>query len=387
MLDRLCSSRRFRIGDGGRRAPIILVALLAVGVTLSGGVATASGSCASSTGGNASITDPTGDTTGADILRVDVALDGVCGIKLEPVLDSSRDAGLTADDEVVTYINTDGNPATGDTSAGGVDRAVVARVGVSPTLFSCTTTPCELNEVAALSAVGAAGFTTDLNQLGVASPTTLGITVSALYRPSDTALWDRDDAPDNLPPYDFPVSFASVVEPPPPPGPFTPSVSFPAIARPKCLRRDCLTTCIVPRIKGKRVSRAKKALQRAGCKYRILGRGRVVSVRPKAGTKTSRRVQVRAKRKRTQHSRVKGHPCSDEQSRRRCSRRPCRSRSCYKDKCTVPNVKGKSVSDAKKALEKAGCEYKITGSGRVVSTSPPAGTETRKTVQVKAAPS
>jgi hypothetical protein len=47
-------------------------------------------------------------------------------------------------------------------------------------------------------------------------------------------------------------------------------------------------------------------------------------------------------------------------------------------------VHGLSVAKAKKKLIAAGCRYRVTGTGRVASTSPRAGTRTTQTVAVKA---
>lgn len=57
-------------------------------------------------------------------------------------------------------------------------------------------------------------------------------------------------------------------------------------------------SCRVPKLRRLSVRKAKKKLRRAKCRYRIRGKGRVVSTRPKAGKRTSKRVVVRAKRKR-----------------------------------------------------------------------------------------
>jgi virginiamycin B lyase len=56
--------------------------------------------------------------------------------------------------------------------------------------------------------------------------------------------------------------------------------------------------CRVPKVRGLTVRKAIKKLRRAGCRYRIRGKGRVVSTRPRAGKRTRATVQVRAKRKR-----------------------------------------------------------------------------------------
>jgi beta-lactam-binding protein with PASTA domain len=57
-------------------------------------------------------------------------------------------------------------------------------------------------------------------------------------------------------------------------------------------------SCRVPRVRGLKVKQARKKLRRAGCRYRVRGRGRIVSTRPRAGAKTRATVQVRARAKR-----------------------------------------------------------------------------------------
>jgi virginiamycin B lyase len=56
--------------------------------------------------------------------------------------------------------------------------------------------------------------------------------------------------------------------------------------------------CRVPKVRGLSVRRAKKKLRRARCRYKIRGKGRIVSTSPRAGKRTSKTVRVRAKRKR-----------------------------------------------------------------------------------------
>jgi hypothetical protein len=57
--------------------------------------------------------------------------------------------------------------------------------------------------------------------------------------------------------------------------------------------------CIVPKVKNNRVSRAKRKLRAAGCKYRVRGRGRKVrSTVPRAGVPTTRTVVVKTTRRR-----------------------------------------------------------------------------------------
>jgi virginiamycin B lyase len=56
------------------------------------------------------------------------------------------------------------------------------------------------------------------------------------------------------------------------------------------------SACRVPRVRGLTVRKARKKLRRAGCRYRIRGRGRIVSSRPRAGARTRSTVQLRARR-------------------------------------------------------------------------------------------
>ena len=56
--------------------------------------------------------------------------------------------------------------------------------------------------------------------------------------------------------------------------------------------------CRVPRVRGLSVRQARRKLRRAKCRYRLRGRGRIVTIRPRAGTRTRSTVQVRAKRTR-----------------------------------------------------------------------------------------
>jgi virginiamycin B lyase len=93
----------------------------------------------------------------------------------------------------------------------------------------------------------------------------------------DAALWfteflgDRIGRIETAPPF--------VPPPPPPVAPVTPKKK----------------PCTVPRVRGLSVRKATKKLKRAKCRYRVRGRGRVVSTSPKAGKRTTRTVQVKAK--------------------------------------------------------------------------------------------
>jgi virginiamycin B lyase len=61
--------------------------------------------------------------------------------------------------------------------------------------------------------------------------------------------------------------------------------------------------CKVPKVKGLSVKKAKKKLKKAKCKYRVRGKGFVVSTKPKAGKRTTKRVVVKAKPKKARRGR------------------------------------------------------------------------------------
>ena len=68
-----------------------------------------------------------------------------------------------------------------------------------------------------------------------------------------------------------------------------------APAAPAAIKKT--TGCKVPKLKGLTVKKAKAALKKAGCKYKLKGKGRVRSFSPKAGTTTEATVQVKCKSK------------------------------------------------------------------------------------------
>ena len=76
--------------------------------------------------------------------------------------------------------------------------------------------------------------------------------------------------------------------PPAPQPPLPPVVSLKPKPKPKCK---------VPKVRGLTVKKAVKKLKKARCKYKVKGKGRVVSTSPKAGKRTSKTVKVKASRK------------------------------------------------------------------------------------------
>ena len=77
-----------------------------------------------------------------------------------------------------------------------------------------------------------------------------------------------------------------------------PAAAAPTLPAFQPLLRRRARKCTVPKLKGLTVKKAKRRLRRARCKFRVRGKGKVVSSSPKAGKRTAKRVQVKAKRKR-----------------------------------------------------------------------------------------
>jgi hypothetical protein len=193
-----------------------LAVLTAAAAVAAAGVETddARATCSSSTPLASSFADDPYDGEiglAPEIATVDVSLGGACELVVAPKLaDRSETAGLIRDEAVTAYIDTDGNPDTGAPAWGGADRAVVL-VGqngadLPPALGTWTGVDFSFGGAASLRAVGAAGFTTTLDQLGVSRPTTLGIRVAASW----SGLYDtyHDFAPERgSPSFAFAVTF------------------------------------------------------------------------------------------------------------------------------------------------------------------------------------
>jgi virginiamycin B lyase len=81
--------------------------------------------------------------------------------------------------------------------------------------------------------------------------------------------------------------------PPPPPPPPLPPPRIP-ITVPTVTKKP---VCKVPKVKRLSVAKAKKKLKKARCKFRVRGRGFVMSTKPKAGKRTTKTVVVKAKPK------------------------------------------------------------------------------------------
>jgi PASTA domain len=279
-----------------------LAALTAAAAVAAGGVEAddADAACSSSTPAAVSFADDPFDGEiglAPEIASVDVSVSSACELVVLPRLaDRAETAGLIRDETVTTYVDTDGNPATGAAQWGGADRAVVV-VGqngpdLPPVLGTWTGAEFSFSAAPVLPVVGAAGFTTSIDQLGVPVPTTLALRVASSWSGlSDT--YD-DFAPEpGAPSFAFAVTFVTSAPGPPPPAAAPPPPTPPAVSAPS--RR----ACTVPSVRRLTATAARRKLSRAGCRSRVvrvrsrLKPGRVVSTSPSAGARTRRTVVVR----------------------------------------------------------------------------------------------
>lgn len=105
----------------------------------------------------------------------------------------------------------------------------------------------------------------------------------------DEALWFTERAGDKI----GRIETALPAPPPPPPPP-------PVAIGPPAKKKK--PACKVPKVKGLSVRKAKKKLKKAKCKYKVRGRGYVVSTKPKARKRTTKRVLVKAKPRKARRS-------------------------------------------------------------------------------------
>ena len=99
----------------------------------------------------------------------------------------------------------------------------------------------------------------------------------------DGALWFTERAGDKI----GRIDTAPVFVPPPPPPP--------VVVAPPPVTKKKKRACKVPKVKRLSVKKAKKKLKKAKCKFKVRGRGYVVSTKPKAGKRTTKTVVVKAK--------------------------------------------------------------------------------------------
>ena len=267
-----------------RARPIALIVGVAAAALLMVALApgTANAACKSSTPASASFPDvPGGAGTAPDVLSVDVSLDGACRLTVDPKLQAS----LSVNQSVLIELGF--GPPPDEL----VDRDILTLPGGPPFLFDA-----DSNLIGALTPHQQAGFSATLDELGLAVPTSLGIYVFSAYDDpgviGDETFDEVADVGGTF--FRLPVSFTPSPPSPPPPPPPPPSLPPPPPA-PAATKKA--TGCKVPKLKGLTVKKAKAALKKAGCKYKLKGKGRVRSFSPKAGTTTDATVQVKCKKK------------------------------------------------------------------------------------------
>jgi hypothetical protein len=233
--------------------------------------------CVSSTPAESITTDAAADHVGdaPDIRELRVTLGADCTLTVRPV---NTILPLLDWQFLIVSFDLDGDD---------IEDRYVSVFGIYPALDDGTNLPF----------VDSAGFSVTLDELGVTtSPTEIGMAVETWYfNPVIAGSEYLGDYHPELtePMVRLPISFATPPPPPPPPPP-APAAPAPPAA-PAAIKQT--TGCKVPKLKGLTVKKAKAALKKAGCKYKLKGKGRVRSFSPKAGTTTKATVQVKCKSK------------------------------------------------------------------------------------------
>ena len=225
-----------------------------------------------------------------EITFVDATLGSACDlVVLTSLGDRSATVGLIPYETLATYIDTDGNTATGSPQWDGADKVVVVfgqrGAGRPAALGTWTGAAFSFAAGVTLPVVGAGGFAANLDQLGVSGPTTLGLRVASSW----TGLRDTYD---DLAPKRGGPSIAFLVT-------FTTDGAPPAPAIPASQGGSpSPTICIVPNVRRLPLPEARRRLARAGCRLRVvsvpsgLQPRRVSHTLPAAGTWTIRPVVV-----------------------------------------------------------------------------------------------
>jgi hypothetical protein len=259
---------------------LLTAAVLAVALSMFALAAgTARAACGSSTAsGPVNFHESTSDAeAGApDIGTINNALDTSCHLRTEVLL-----VPLNLEPNQYLIVQYDRDESTGARVTEAVD--VEVHLDANGAVLHDGTNPA-----VPLPTFGQYGFTVTLDQLGITrSPMSLGVAVDGVFDPTPAGP-GGDETYDNAPDigdvmHRVPVSFSAPLSPALPPVP-----AAPATKKAK--------SCIVPKLKRLTVRKAKRRLKKAGCKYKVKGRGRVRWTSPKAGTRTIKTVRVRAKR-------------------------------------------------------------------------------------------
>ena len=270
----------------------LMIAAAAAGAMTAGAPGRAVAACTASTPASQRLADNASDGQlglAPEITFVDAMLGSACDlVVLTSLGDRSATVGLIPYETLATYIDTDGNPATGSPQWNGADKVVVVfgerRAGQPAALGTWTGAAFSFAAGITLPVVGASGFAANLDQLGVSGPTTLGLRVASNW----TGLRDTYDdlAPKRGgPSFAFPVTFTTDGAPPAPATPASRGGPGPTI-------------CMVPKVRRLPLPEARRRLARAGCRLRVVSVSsslkprRVSHTLPAAGTWTIQPVFV-----------------------------------------------------------------------------------------------
>jgi hypothetical protein len=274
----------------------------AVGALLSGAPA-AQAACTSSTPSNTSFTDPANDVEGVgpDLTTLTLSLDGACTFAFNPGL-----SGLTVEDWVFTYIDRDGNTATGDPELFGTDLITLTLSDGRETatvMGAWDGTDYVLDESTIIETAPApGGFSVPVDRLGIPPGTTPAFRVAAV-RLGETD-FGIDVAPDSGDPITLPVNYdgtpiiPTFPAPSPQPTPETPS---PLPQLPIVPPSSVGPGCTVPKVNGRSLAVAKRRLSASGCSRAAtvtrrysstVRKGRVIGTSPGTGTRTTKKVKL-----------------------------------------------------------------------------------------------
>jgi hypothetical protein len=262
--------------------------------------------CASSTPASVTYPDAAKDTRNADgtpavvgfapdFTAVNIAVDSACAMTLSYHLNRpSGEDWLFGRESVGVFLDTDGNPGTGDV---GFDRALITLGNSfgreSSQLASWNGSGWVAQDIAAIPGSGGAQRLT-FDALGIGASTTVNArAISNWSNPSGPDRDHFDFAPDDGA-VGVPVALAGpVVSPTPSPTPAPPTPTEPTPP----------AWCKVPKVRGLTLAQAKKRLSAAGCRSKVvrarnrsMRRGRVSKTSPRAGRTTTGEVSVTVSR-------------------------------------------------------------------------------------------
>jgi len=271
----------------------------AIGALLFGAPA-AQAACTSSTPSNASFTDPANDLEGVgpDLTALTVSVDAACTFAFDPGL-----ADLTLDDVVFTYIDRDGNPATGETGFFGSDllTLTVSDGRESATMLAWWDGTDYVPDASTIieTAPAPGGFSFPVDRLGIPPGATPGFLVGVV-RMGETD-FGVDVAPDSGTPFTLPVNYEGAPVVPALPTPETPETPETPSPLPIVPPTTLGPGCTVPKVSGRSLAVAKRRLSASGCsraatvtrRYSATVRkGRVIGTLPGSGVRTTKKVKL-----------------------------------------------------------------------------------------------